>query len=72
MVLPHKGFQDVMIIKQDQLIGTLLTLNMVSQLYSSIVNPCYLLSISQNIFIFFIYYSTMRNYDFDIIYYGVE
>jgi len=61
-----------MIIKQDQLIGTLLTLNMVSQLYSSIVNPCYLLSISQNIFIFFIYYSTMRNYDFDIIYYGVE
>ena len=69
MVLPHKGFQDVMIMKQDQVIHTLLTLNMVSQLYSSIVNPCYLLSISQNIFI---YYSTMRNYDFDIIYYGVE
>jgi len=69
MVLPHKGFQDVMIMKQDQVIHTLLTLNMVSQLYSSIVNPCYLLSISQNIFI---YYSTMRNYDFDIIYYDVE
>jgi len=38
--------------KQDQVIRTLLTLNMVSQLYSSIVNPSYLLSISQNIFIF--------------------
>jgi len=53
MVLPNKGFQDVMIMKQDQVIRTLLTLNMVSQLYSSIVNPCYLLSISKNIFNFF-------------------
>jgi len=72
MILPRKGFHDVMITKQDQVIRTLLTLNMVSQLYSSIFNPCYLLSMSQNIFIFFIYYSRMRNYDFDIIYYNVE
>jgi len=37
MVLPHKGFQDLMTIKHDQVIRTLLTLNIVSQLYSSIV-----------------------------------
>jgi len=54
MVLPRKGFEDVMITKQDQVIRTLLTLNMVSQLYSSIVHPCYLLSMSQNIFIFYL------------------
>jgi len=66
------GFQVVMITKQDQVIRTLLALNMVSQLYSSIVNLCCLHSISKNIFILFIYYYRICNYDFDIIYYDVE